>query len=49
MECLCRIGSKVLYSVLGVQSYAEVARRGRLRWFRHGAVHKVCHAIFDDF
>jgi len=27
--------SEVLYSLLGVQSMAEVARRGRLRWFGH--------------
>ena len=24
-----------LYSILGVQSVAEVVRRGRLRWFGH--------------
>ena len=24
-----------LYSLLGVQSVADVARRGRLRWFGH--------------
>ena len=24
-----------LYSLLGVESMAEVVRRGRLRWFRH--------------
>ena len=24
-----------LYSILGVQSVAEVVRRGRLRWFEH--------------
>ena len=27
--------SEVLYDLLGVQSRAEVARRGRLRWFGH--------------
>ena len=27
--------SGVLYSLLGVQSAAEVVRRGRLRWFGH--------------
>ena len=27
--------SEVLYSLLGVQSVDEVARRGRLRWFGH--------------
>ena len=27
--------SEVLYSLLGVQSVAEVVRRGRLRWFVH--------------
>ena len=27
--------SEVLYSLLGVQSMAEVVRRGRLRWFGH--------------
>ena len=27
--------SKVLYSLLGVQSVAKVVRRGRLRWFGH--------------
>ena len=27
--------SEVLYSLLGVQSMAEVVRRGRLRWFEH--------------
>ena len=27
--------SEVLYSLLGVQSVAEVARRGRMRWFGH--------------
>jgi hypothetical protein len=26
---------RVLYSLLGVQSMAEVVRRGRLRWFGH--------------
>ena len=25
----------ILYSLLGVQSVAEVVRRGRLRWFGH--------------
>ena len=24
-----------LYSLLGIQSVADVVRRGRLRWFRH--------------
>ena len=27
--------SEVFYGLLGVQSVAEVARRGRLRWFGH--------------
>ena len=27
--------SEVLYSLLGVQSMAEVVRHGRLRWFGH--------------
>ena len=27
--------SEVMYSLLGVQSMAEVVRRGRLRWFGH--------------
>ena len=27
--------SEVLYSLLGVQSVAEVVRLGRLRWFGH--------------
>ena len=27
--------SEALYSLLGVQSVAEVMRRGRLRWFGH--------------
>ena len=27
--------SEVLYSLLGIQSVAEVVRQGRLRWFRH--------------
>ena len=27
--------SEVLYSLLGVQSMAEVVRRVRLRWFMH--------------
>ena len=35
MVCLQRIGSEVLYSLLGVQSVAELVRRGRLRWFEH--------------
>ena len=26
---------EVLYGILGVQSVAEVVRRGRLRWFGH--------------
>ena len=27
--------SEVLYSLLGIQSVAEVVRGGRLRWFGH--------------
>ena len=27
--------SEVLYSVLGIQSVAEVVKHGRLRWFGH--------------
>ena len=27
--------SEILYSLLGVQSMAEVVRHGRLRWFGH--------------
>ena len=36
--------SEVLYSLLGVQSMAEVVRRGRLRWFGH-----VEHKNEDDW
>ena len=27
--------SEILYSLLGIQSVAEMVRPGRLRWFRH--------------
>ena len=27
--------SEVMYSLLGIQSMAEVMRHGRLRWFGH--------------
>ena len=41
MCTLCRVSLKDrkrsvdLYILLGVESVAEVVRRGRLRWFRH--------------
>ena len=34
---------EVLYSLLGIQSVADVVRRGRLRWFEHQE-----HKIGDD-
>ena len=39
-----RKGSVDLYSLLGVESVAEVVRRGRLRWFGH-----VEHKNGDDW
>ena len=30
-----RKGTVDLYSLLNIQSVADVVRRGRLRWFRH--------------
>ena len=36
--------SKVLYSLLGIQSVADVVRRGRVRWFGH-----MEHKIEDDW